>query len=111
MARKKARGVNKSEVIRKYRQENPDSGPKAISEALGKAGHKVTPAFVSTVLSNDKRKSGKPQGRRGRRPPTTAVNNGAVALSQLIQAKKLADQMGGVDQARTALDSLAKLLA
>ena len=111
VARKKARGANKSELIRNYRIENPDSGPKAISEALTKVGHKVTPAFVSTVLSNDKRRSGKPKGRRGRRPAGAASNNGAVALNQLIQAKKLADQMGGVDKARTALDSLAKLLA
>jgi len=31
-------------------------------------------------------------------------------LSALVEAKKLADKLGGVDKAREALDALAKLL-
>jgi hypothetical protein len=66
----------------------------------------VTPAFVSTVLSNDKRKSGRIGGRgRGRRAGADA------SLDVLIQAKKLAEQMGGIEQARAALDALERILA
>lgn len=111
MARKSAGEPNKSETIRNYKRENPAAGPKSISEALTKAGHKVTPAFVSTVLSNDKRRSGKPKGRRGRRPGAASNSSGGGAIKELIQAKKLADQMGGIDKARAALDALAKILA
>ena len=111
MARKSAGGTNKSEVIRNYKRDNPDAGPKAIAEALTKAGSKVTPAFVSTVLSNDKRKSGKP-GRRGRKRGRTAGSGSSDgAMNQLIQAKKLSDQLGGIEKARAALDALAKILA
>ena len=109
MARKAAaavEGPNKSEAIRNYKNSNPDAGPKAIAAALADDGIVVTPAFVSTVLSNDKRKSGRIGGRRGRRPA-----GGEASLDSLIQAKKLAEQMGGIEQARAALDALERILA
>src|SRR5262245_9002981 len=105
MARKSG-GPSKSEAIRNYKAAHPDAGPKAIAESLTKDGTKVSAQFVSTVLSNARKKSGK---RRGRRPGRRAAG-GNVALKQLVLAKKLAARMGGVEQARQALDTLAKLL-
>ncbi len=100
-------GPSKSEAIRSYKNGNPDAGPKAIAAALADDGIKVTPAFVSTVLSNDKRKSGRIGGRgRGRR-----AAGGDSSLDSLIQAKKLAEQMGGIERARAALDALERILA
>ena len=55
-------GASKSEAIRNYKSGHQEAGPTAIAAALSKEGTKVTPAFVSTVLSNAKRK-----GRKGRR--------------------------------------------
>ncbi|MEX2176398.1 MAG: hypothetical protein WD872_18690 [Pirellulaceae bacterium] len=106
---KKSSGPNKSVAIRTYKAENGDAGPKAISEGLAKQGLKVTAGFVSTVLSNDKRRAGKPsrKAKRGGRRAATGGNN---SLASLLQAKKLVDQMGSVDAARAALDTLAKLL-
>ena len=110
MARKAAaavEGPNKSEAIRSYKNANPDAGPKAISAALADDGIEVTPAFVSTVLSNDKRKTGRIGTRgRGRRPASSDAS-----LDNLIQAKKLAEQMGGIEQARAALNALERILA
>jgi hypothetical protein len=108
MARKAAavEGPSKSEAIRSYKSKNPDAGPKAIAAALADDGIKVTPAFVSTVLSNDKRKGGSTGRGRGRR-----AGGGNASLDNLIQAKKLAEQMGGIEQARAALDALARILA
>jgi hypothetical protein len=107
MARK-AGGPNKSNAIRAYKGSHSDAGPKAIAEALGKDGIKVTPQFVSTVLSNDKRKGGngrrRRRGRRGGRPGANKT------MASLMQAKKLAEQMGGIEPARRALNALAKLL-
>ncbi len=105
---KKSGGPNKSVAIRDYKAAHGDAGPKAIAEGLAKDGIKVTPAFVSTVLSNDKRKSGK--GRRGKRRGRRPGPQGNQALASLIQAKKLAEQMGGIEPARKALNALAKLL-
>jgi hypothetical protein len=109
MAKKSAGGPNKSEVIRKYKADNPKQGPKEISEALGKTGFKVSPAFISTVLSNARRKSGKPGRKRGRvaKASVTASKGG---FGDLIHAKRLVDQIGSVEQAKAALDALAKIL-
>jgi len=106
---KKSGGPNKSVAIREYKAANGDAGPKAIAEALSKDGIKVTPAFVSTVLSNDKRRTGKGRRRRGGRRGGGRPS-GNKALASLIQAKKLAEQMGGIEPARRALNALAKLL-
>lgn len=104
---KKSGGPNKSLAIRDYKAAHDDAGPKDIAAALSKDGVKVTAGFVSTVLSNDRRKDGKVKKRRGRRPAAAA---GQDALTNLIQAKKIVDQMGGIEPARKALDALAKLL-
>jgi len=104
---KKSGGPSKSQAIRDYKADHADAGPKAIAEALGKEGVKVSAQFVSTVLSNARKKSGK--GKRGRRKGRKAAGAGNM-LNQLVLAKKLAARMGGVDKARQALDTLAKLL-
>jgi hypothetical protein len=108
-------GASKSEAIRNYKNSHQDAGPTAIAAALTKEGTKVTPAFVSTVLSNAKRKGRRKMGRRkmvrrGRRPAVVARRS-SDPVDRLIQAKKLAEQMGGVEQARAALDALARILA
>ena len=107
MARKRG-GVNLSAEIRKYVEANPKAKPKAISEGLAAAGVKVTPTYVSTILSNERRKSGK-RKRRGRGPGRPAGRKGDV-FANLLQAKKLVDKLGGIDAARSAIDTLAKIL-
>ncbi|MDX1945901.1 MAG: hypothetical protein SFU86_10930 [Pirellulaceae bacterium] len=102
---KKSGGPNKSLAIRTYKEDHADAGPKEIAEALGKSGVKVTPQFVSTVLSNAKKKGGK--GRKGKKGGKST--DGASTLANLIQAQKLAAKMGGIENARAALDTLAKL--
>jgi len=111
-------GASKSAAIRNYKSSHEDAGPTAIAAALSKDGTKVTPAFVSTVLSNAKRKSGKGRRKMARRKMARRGPRAAVAaprsndsLERLMLAKKLAQQMGGVEQAKAALDALAKILA
>ena len=89
-------------AIRAYKDKNPDARPKAISEALAKEGMKVSAGYVSTVLSNERRKSGKRRKGKGAR--------GGREYADLVQAKRLADAMGGIDKARSALNALAKIL-
>src|SRR3954464_15866107 len=104
MARKR-RGTNLSAEIRKYVATNPDAKPKAISEGLAGLGVKATPTYVSTILSNERRKSGKRKrrGRRGR----GAARQGDV-LANLVLAKKLSDKMGGIHPAPPPPPNLAK---
>jgi hypothetical protein len=77
-------------------------------EALGRSGLTVSAQFVSTVLSNAKKKGGKvgKPGRKPGRPVAVPMDN----LQQLIQVKKFVDQMGGIDAAKSAVNVLAQIL-
>ncbi len=99
----KKRTVNKSAEIRGYLEENPNAGPTEIVEALAQKGVEVTPSFVSNIKS--KTKSGLGPRRRGR----AGGSSGVTSVNALVGAKKLIDQMGGIDQAQHALDVLKKL--
>ena len=103
---KKKREVNKSAEIRKYLSKKPTAGPKEITEELGKSGIVVTPGFVSTIkTAASKKKGGRKKKSSGGGRPTSD----RVSLSTLVQAKKLADGMGGLEKAKDALNALARL--
>jgi hypothetical protein len=108
MAKKSKGGPNKSLEIRSYKEANPTASPKEIAEALDKQGISVSAQFVSTVLSNAKRKGGK-IGKRGPKPGRKAAVMGGD-VQNLIMAKKLVDQMGGVEAAKAAINALAQIL-
>ena len=103
---KRSAGTSKSAAIRNYKTAHQSAGPTEIAAALTKEGTKVTPAFVSTVLSNARRK-----GKGRRRAIRQNTRSGGDPIQSLVIAKKLADQMGGIDKARTALDALARILS
>jgi hypothetical protein len=76
-----------------------------IREALAELGPDATAAQVIEILA----------AQRVRVTPQQVYNVRAAkpkanGYAQLIQAKRLAEKMGGVDKARAALDVLAKLL-
>jgi hypothetical protein len=124
MAKKAAAsGINKSEVIREYKSKNPGMGPKAIAEKLKtEHGEEVSAQFVSTVLSMAKKRDSKGGPKRGRgRPPgsgkaATAAKvvgkptTGGLSVELLLKAKKLASELGGVEEAKAALDALARIM-
>ena len=79
MAKKKAtnaNGVNKSNLIRQYKEKHPSAGPKEISEAL--ASHKVSYGLVASVLTKEKAKGKKKAGHKTKKAPT-AHSNGHAA--------------------------------
>lgn len=94
----KKKKVNKSQKIRDYLKANPSAGPTAVSKGLASQGVKVTTALVSNVQHNMKNGHTR-RGKRGKR----------VDLDTLRTAKQMADELGGVEQARQALDLLAEL--
>ena len=110
MAKKKAAEpeVNKSQAIRDYAEANPTVGPTETAAALTEQGIPVSPAMVSTVKTQAKKKKG--VKRRKKKAAASAQPAGdKIALSSLIQAKKLAEQLGGVEKAQAVLAALAKL--
>jgi hypothetical protein len=47
--------------------------------------------------------------RRGRRPAKVEVLQSTLTLDSLLAAKKLVNQLGSVEAAKTAVDALAKI--
>ncbi len=123
MAKKKAGGANKSQSIRDYSKENPALKPKQIAEDLGKQGVEVSPGFVSTILSTSKRKkkTGRPGRPKGSVKSVRAVSastkssakssgKGDVSIDSLLKIKQLVAEVGGIDEAKSALSTLERLM-
>jgi hypothetical protein len=113
MARTK--GVNLSEEIRAYIRKNKKAGNSEVVKGLSASGVNVSPTLVAGVRSRMKGKKGakatrggKRRGRPGRKPGK-ASNGMLPGLDALLDAKKLADQMGSIDAVRRALDAIEKL--
>lgn len=116
MAKKRAaRGGGKSQAIRDYLGKNPDAGPKQAVEALAAQGVNVSRALVGVVKykSGPKRRkvTRKRKVRRARTraaAPRTTRTDGLTS-DDLFEAKKLAERMGGIAEARRALETLEQL--
>lgn len=99
---RRGREINKSQSIRDYIKSNPGQGPTAVADALNsREGWKISAAYVSTIKNKMKPSSRGPRPAGGR---AAGVNE-----KSLIQAKELAKQAGGINQAKAALDLLARL--
>ena len=106
MAKRKRGGVNVSQLVRDYKSQHKRSKPKDIAAALSAEGKKISAQYVSTVLSNWRRK----KGRKAKRAPASSNNGTGLDVAQLVKAKKLVGQLGGVEQAKKVIDALAKIL-
>ena len=106
MAKRKRGGVNVSQLVRDYKSQHKRSKPKDIAEALSAGGTKISPQYVSTVLSNWRRK----KGRKGKRAAVSSNNGAGIDVAQLVKGKKLVAQLGGIEQAKQVIDALAKIL-
>lgn len=94
---------SKSKAIREYKTQNPDVGPKEIAKSLNEIGYNVTAQFVSTVLSNDRRKAGVASVRVQR-------NSGGFTAEDLMAVKGLVQQVGSIEAAKQAIDMYSQLL-
>ncbi len=109
MARAK-RGV-RSQAIREYLSKNPKAGPKQVVEALKEKGVVVKLGLVSAVKYGTGKRS---KSRRGRSPSVRVAARRTrgvppVTVEQLIEVKRLAVAIGGVEQVRRVLETLEML--
>lgn len=85
--------------------------PRDVIAKLTEQGIEVTSAQVSTTL----KAMGMRRTRRGRGAGASAAapraigRSESISIDDLIAAKKLVEQLGGIDQAKTAISALAKL--
>jgi hypothetical protein len=107
--------ISKSQAVRDYLAEHPTAMPKEIAPAV-KAAHglDVSPQMISMIKSKTIKTGGR--RRRGRRASAApaiagarATNSSRFTVEDLVTAKKLASQIGGIPRAQEALAALVRL--
>ncbi len=107
MAKTAVKKVNKSEAIREHKAAHPEAKPKEISEELNKKGVKVSPGFVSTILTKSKAKGPKRStGKKRGRPPGAMANIEKSAHGALDNAFDFVHKVGGLLNAQQLIDKL-----
>jgi hypothetical protein len=125
VAKKKRAGeVNKSKAVRDYLGKNPQAGPKQIVEGLAAQGIEVSRALASVVKYKPgpkkraaKKRTKKRAARKAGRPARARAGVAAapkgkanrLTADDLFEAKRLVDSLGGIDEARRALEALEQL--
>lgn len=107
MAKKRGNGANKSELIRQAMDQGIDSPREIAVHLKDQHGIEVTPAYVSTIKSNMKRKSAgstsKVRGTRVRKAASQMSDSGLTSGIEFIRA------VGGLENARKALDLIEEI--
>lgn len=114
MAKKSA--VNKSQAIRDYMKANPKAKPRDVVSAMSAKGIKVSAQFVSTVKSTSKKSGGAPK-RRGRPAGSTSkagkkatsTGGATVSVDALLKMKRVVEDFGSIEEAKSALQTLERL--
>ncbi|HEY4312051.1 MAG TPA: hypothetical protein VGN12_21565 [Pirellulales bacterium] len=98
--RGKGDSVNKAQAIRdEFSAQGIGARPKDIIATLKSKGVEVSSAQVSNIKATFGAAKGR--GRHGA--------NGALSVELLVEAKKLADRLGGVEITKRALEALSRL--
>ena len=103
MARpKKSPRGTKSQAIRDYLAANKKAKASEVVAALAAQGISVSTPMVYSLKARNK------MGKRRRKAESNGQTIG-LSISGLLAAKKLVDTVGGIEQAREAINALAKL--
>ncbi len=103
---------SKTAAIKACLAANPKKGPKEIAELLKADGWDVKPQNISVVKSalKAKKKEKKASAPAPEAKAGPVVPKDAVSVGLLVKAKKLVKELGGVAEAKAALNALAQLL-
>jgi hypothetical protein len=100
--RRKSRSGSKAQAIRdEFAAQGATARPKNVIAALKAKGISVSSAQVSNIKAGLRKPGRKAHAGHG--------TNGTISLTSLLEAKKLAERLGGVEVARQAIEALAKL--
>jgi hypothetical protein len=106
---KPARGA-KTAAVKAALKAHKDKSPKEIAELLTASGIPTTAGQVSnikSVLARKRKAKAAPAAEEAAEP---VVPKDAVSVALLVKAKKLVQELGGVKEAKAALNALAQLL-
>ena len=103
---------NRSDAVRTALEAHPDKMPKEIAEILQAEGLDVKPQLVSTIKSNLKTAKGKNSASKAAPKKVHAAPkvDDAISFDSLKKAKEMAEQLGGIKQAKAAIAALAELV-
>ena len=105
-----ARGA-KTAAIRAALKANPTKTVKEIAELLKEQGFETTANYVGGVKAAMKaKKKAKKAAAVAEVAAGPVVPKDAVSVGLLVKAKRLVQELGGVKEAKTALNALAQLL-
>ena len=100
--------INKSQKIREHLAKNKNAKPMAVVEALKAEGVEVSTALVGQVKYHGPGKS-KRRKAGSKKTAAAATTQPGLTVSDLRNVKKVVDRLGGIKQARKALDVLQEL--
>ena len=106
---KPVRGA-KTAAIKQALKTHKNNSPKEIAELLTASGLPTTAGQVSNIkslLAKKRKAKAAPAAEEAAGP---VVAKDAVSVALLVKAKKLVQELGGVKEARTALNALAQLM-
>lgn len=116
---------SKTGSILSYLSQHPNAGNKEVSEALAKKGIEVSPAYVGTIKYNASKQNGNGNGsgkaktakakapvaakpvRSARRTPVLTT---ALTADQLVEAKQVVANLGGIENVRTSLETARQFI-
>ena len=103
---------SKTAAIKAALKANRDKLPKEIAELMNAEGWDVTAQRISVVKSalKAKKKTKKAAAPAPEPEAGPVVPKDAVSVGLLVKAKKLVKELGGVKEAKAALNALAQLL-
>ncbi len=106
----KGKAITGSESIRRYIAKHPSATVKEIEKGLKGEGIKVSHSLVNAVKYRKGPKTAKKRMRRASVVHAAArKTTAALSVEQLLEVKRFADSIGGVDQVRQALETLEQL--
>lgn len=100
---KKPEHGSKSQAIRDYLTANKKAKASEVVSALAEQGVTVSAAAVYNLKARKSMGKKRSKARAGGQAVT-------LSITHLLAAKKLVDEVGGVAQAKEAIDALAKLV-
>ena len=106
------RKVNKTQAVKDFLAENPDAATNDVVAAMKAKGIVVSANYVSTIKSSVKGKGkGKKKvaAKKKGAPKKQEATDDKILLSALKEAKKLAERLGGIEEAKQAISALAQL--
>lgn len=106
---KPARGA-KTAAIKTALKAHKNKSPKEVAEIVTASGIPTTAGQVSNVkslIASKRKAKAAPAAEEAAGP---VVPKDAVSVGLLVKAKKLVQELGGVKEAKTALNALAQLL-